>query len=269
MPCAQKIHKEVASELHRQHLRDHIQVGDEGALQDNRDVGGVEELDGVAGVLASVPSRLDGQVHPEALEVDDNAKDEHCGAKVHQVGQILAVESLTQGTHLVLSCCEKVEECNDGSLKLGAAASVDGGGAESLPDDGLADVGGDEEGDPAAEAVTLLKQLVQEQHNETGHKQLDDDQQTDTSADVTWVPVHSSQHVHNCLSDCDDHAKELLGAVEESPVLGSVSLLNQLGARKQLHDQSGGDDGGDAELHEGSSVRSKDNSDPVEGVRRV
>ena len=71
------------------------------------------------------------------------------------------------------------------------------------------------------------------------------------------------------LSDSDDHAKELLGAIEESPVLGSVSHLNQLGAGKQLHDKSGGDDGGDAELHEGSSVRSKDNSDPVEGVRRV
>ena len=42
------------------HLRDHIQVRDEGALQDDRDVGGVEELDGVAGVLAPVPGRLDG-----------------------------------------------------------------------------------------------------------------------------------------------------------------------------------------------------------------
>ena len=65
-----------------------------------------------------------------------------------------------------------MEKSNDGALKLGAAASVDGGGAESLPDDGLADVGGDEEGDPAAKAVTLLEQLVQQQHNETGHKQL-------------------------------------------------------------------------------------------------
>jgi len=203
------------------------------------------------------------------LEVDDHAKDEDCSAKVHQIGQVLAVESLTQSTHLILPCGKKVEQSNDCALKFGAAASVDGGGAESLPDDSLADVGGDEEGDPAAKAITLLKQLVQQQHNETGHEQLDNDQQTDTSADVTWVSIHPGQHIHNGLSDSDDHAKKLLGAVEESPVLGSVSHLNQLGAGKQLHDESGGDDGGDAELHESSSVGRQNYSDPVEGVRRV
>ena len=71
------------------------------------------------------------------------------------------------------------------------------------------------------------------------------------------------------LSNSDDHAKELLGAVEEGPVLGGVSHLDQLSARQQLHDQARGDDGRDAQLHEGSSVGSQDNSDPVEGVRRV
>ena len=126
-----------------------------------------------------------------------------------------------------------MEQSDHSSLKLCASAGVDGGGAEGLPDDGLADVRGDEQGNAAAKAVTLLEQLVQQQHNETGHKQLkqigfincfmfqinvfsmlmniyptltgekycylDDDQQTDTSADVTWVSVHASQHIHNCL----------------------------------------------------------------------
>merc|ERR550525_14566 len=168
------------------------------------------------------------------------------GATVFIFGQVLPVESLAQSTHLVLPCGQEVEEGNDGALKLCASAGVDGGGAESLPDNRLADVGGDEQGNPAAKTVTLLEKLVQQQHNETGHKQLDDDQQTDTSADVTRVSVHTSQHVHNCLSNSDDHAKELLGAVEEGPVLGGVSHLDQ-----------------------GSSVGSQDNSDPVEGVRRV
>ena len=118
-----------------------------------------------------------------------------------------------------------MEESNDCALKLGAATGVDSGGAEGFPDDGFADVGGDEEGDPAAKAITLLKQLVQQQHNETGHKQLkmrdqsmklalckfkaaeenlkfshlDDDQQTDTSADVTGITVHPSQDVDDGL----------------------------------------------------------------------
>ena len=70
-------------------------------MQNDRDVGSVEELDGVAGVLAPVPCRLDWQVHSEALEVDDYAKDEDRGAEVHEVGQVLAIESLTQSTDLV------------------------------------------------------------------------------------------------------------------------------------------------------------------------
>ena len=51
------------------------------------------------------------------------------------------------------------------------------------------------------------------------------------------------------LSDSDDHAKELLGAVKESPVLRGVAHLDQLGTGQQLHDQSRGDDGGHAEFH--------------------
>lgn len=35
------------------------------------------------------------------LEVYDNAKDEDSGQQVGQVGQVLAVEGLTQGSHLM------------------------------------------------------------------------------------------------------------------------------------------------------------------------
>ena len=109
----------------RCHLRDHVEVGDEGGLEDDRDVGGVEELDGVAGVLPPVAGRLDRQVHTEALkkgdedhdddkddggghgevpdadlEVDDHSEDEDGGSEVHEVGQVLAVEGLAECTHL-------------------------------------------------------------------------------------------------------------------------------------------------------------------------
>ena len=52
------------------------------------------------------------------------------------------------------------------------SASVDSGGAEGLPDDCLANVGGDEEGDTRAEAIALLKQLVQQQDNQTCNEEL-------------------------------------------------------------------------------------------------
>lgn len=37
-----------------------VKVGDERRLQDNGDVGGVEQLDGVRRILSTVASRLDG-----------------------------------------------------------------------------------------------------------------------------------------------------------------------------------------------------------------
>lgn len=52
------------------------------------------------------------------------------------------------------------------------SSGVDSGGAEGLPHDGLADVGGNEQRDPRAEAVTFLEQLVQQQDDHAGNKQL-------------------------------------------------------------------------------------------------
>lgn len=66
-PGAQQADQQVATEAGRQHLGDDIKVGHQGGLQDDGDVGGVEKLDRVGVVLASVTSRLDGQVHSEAL----------------------------------------------------------------------------------------------------------------------------------------------------------------------------------------------------------
>ena len=48
-------------------LGDDVEVGDQGALQHDGDVGGVEQLDGVGAVLATVASTLDGEIHSEAL----------------------------------------------------------------------------------------------------------------------------------------------------------------------------------------------------------
>ena len=60
-----------------------------------------------------------------------------------------------------------------------------------------------------------------------------------------------------------------MSSVEESPVLGSVSDLNDLCACEQLHDQTGSDDGRDAELHQGAAIGGQDDADPVERIGRV
>ena len=128
IPHSQQIDKEVTSELDTEHLRDHVEVGDQGGLEDDGYVGGVEELDGVAAVLTSVPGALDRQVHSESLEVDHHTEDEDGGEQVHQVGQVLSVESFSKSSHLVLSRGQEMEESNHSSLELSSSASVDSGG---------------------------------------------------------------------------------------------------------------------------------------------
>lgn len=56
---------------------------------------------------------------------------------------------------------------------LRTSASVHSGGAEGLPDNCLTDVGGNEEGDTRAKTVALLEELIQQQNNQTCHKQLE------------------------------------------------------------------------------------------------
>lgn len=58
-------------------------------------------------------------------------------------------------------------------------------------------------------------------------------------------------------------------SVKQSSVLGRISDLNDLGTRQELHDETGGDDGRDTQLHEGSPVGGQDDTDPVEGIRGV
>lgn len=86
--------------------------------------------------------------------------------------------------------------------------SVDGGGAERLPHDRFADVGGDEEGDARSESVALLEQLVEEENDEPGDEQLDDDQEAHAGADLGGVAVHAGHDVHDGLPDRDDHSED-------------------------------------------------------------
>ena len=58
------------------------------------------------------------------------------------------------------------------ALELGASASVDSGGREGLPYDGLADVGGDEQRDATAQSIALRQQLVEDDHHHSRREQL-------------------------------------------------------------------------------------------------
>lgn len=148
-PGSQQVNQEVSTEACGEHLRDDVEVGHQRRLQDDGNIGGVEKLDGIGVVLATVTCRLDGKVHSEALrfrtihtdksllarhsdafsrswvrlthlEVYDHGEDEDGGNEVHEVGKVLPVEGLSQRTHFIGPSGQQVKQCDDGTLKLGA-----------------------------------------------------------------------------------------------------------------------------------------------------
>ena len=101
-----------------EHLRNDVKIGNQSALKDDRDVGGVEKFDGIRRILSPVTSGLDGQVHAESLEIYDDDEDEHGRQQVHQVGQVLTVKGLTESAHFVRSRRQQMEQGDDRSLEL-------------------------------------------------------------------------------------------------------------------------------------------------------
>ena len=59
--------------------------------------------------------------------------------------------------------------------------------------------------------VTFLEKLIEEEDDESGHEQLDDDEQADAGADVGGLAVHAGHHVHDGLAQGDDHAEHCRG----------------------------------------------------------
>lgn len=57
---------------------------------------------------------------PAHLEVYDHCKNEDGGDEVHEIWQVLPVEGLSEGAHLICACGQQVKQGNDGSLKLSA-----------------------------------------------------------------------------------------------------------------------------------------------------
>mmetsp|Transcript_1937 Transcript_1937/g.5612 ORF Transcript_1937/g.5612 Transcript_1937/m.5612 type:complete len:425 (-) Transcript_1937:27-1301(-) len=270
LPLAEKANENVGRGAVVQELGDEVDVGNQGRLEDDGHVGGVEELDGVGSGLSTVLLVLDGQIDAPSLEVDDDGEDEDGGGEVGKVGEVLAVDGLLEGADLVIAGDEEMEESDDGSLELSSAASVDGGGTEGLPDNVFTDVGGNEQTDATSEAVSLLKELVEGEDNETGAEQLSDDDEGITGSDGTEVTVHATDNISDGLADRDEDTEELLGALEEGAVLLDVVVhLDDAGASQKLHDQTGRNDGTDAQLHEGAAVRGQDDAHPVERVGRL
>lgn len=157
-----------------------------------------------------------------------------------------------------------MDKADNGTLELRATASVDSGGRECAPDDRLANVGGDEERDTATKTVALLEKLVKENDNDGGCKKLDDEENADTGAEVSGRTVETSQDVNTGLAERQDDGEELLGSLVELAVRLEVEVdVDEVGSGKKLEDHARGDDGGDTQFHQCSSVTRHHHSQPV------
>jgi hypothetical protein len=67
LPFSEKVHEEVTAELLSENLREEVEVGDESSLEDDRNVGGVEELDGVWLLVSFHFAGRNGKLNAEAL----------------------------------------------------------------------------------------------------------------------------------------------------------------------------------------------------------
>lgn len=82
-----------------------------------------------------------------------------------------------------------MEQGDDCAFEFRAAAGVDCGWGEGLPDDGFADVCCNEEGDTTAQAIALLQELVEQDDDQASKDKLHDEQKADASAEVAWLSV--------------------------------------------------------------------------------
>lgn len=71
---------------------------------------------------------------------------------------------------------QEMEKGNDSTLEFGSLVGSNGDWGERFPEDGLADVGGDEEGDTRAEAVSLLEELIEHEYHESSEEKLGNDE---------------------------------------------------------------------------------------------
>merc|ERR1712051_807967 len=101
-----------------QDLRKEVEVRYEGCLQDDRDVGGVEQLDRIGIGLSSDALILQMKLNSEALEVNDDQDDDDGGYQVGDVWRVLPIECLLDSVKLILLGQEEVEKCDDGSFEF-------------------------------------------------------------------------------------------------------------------------------------------------------
>jgi hypothetical protein len=126
LPLAKETNENIASELSGENLGEEVNVGDEGCLKDNWNVGGVEQLDWIWLLETSHLSTGETELNSETLEVNNDHHDDSGGEEVAKVGGILSIKRLLQTIKLIWFRDQKVEGSDDGAFEFGSLISSNG-----------------------------------------------------------------------------------------------------------------------------------------------
>jgi len=111
-------------------------------LENDWDIAGIEELDGVGACHSSCEFILDWNIDSETLEEDDDGEDYDGSEEVGDVGELLSVEGFFEGSDFVVSGDKKVDESYESSFELRPACCCDRCWGERFPNNGFTDIGG-------------------------------------------------------------------------------------------------------------------------------
>jgi len=124
-PLSNERHEVVTRVLSVEHLREEVEVGGEGSLQNDGDVRGIEQLDGVGHFVTTYLSVTQSQFNAESLEVDNYKEDNHSSQQAGNVRRVFTVEGVLEGQHFVGLSQQGVEEGDDGTFEFGVLLSLD------------------------------------------------------------------------------------------------------------------------------------------------
>lgn len=126
-PLSEAVDEEVVglSILSVEDLREEVEVGDECSLQDDGDVRGIEQLDGVRHFVTTHLSVSESQFDAESLEVDNDKEHNDGSQQAGNVGGVLTVEGVLEGEDLVRFGQEGVEEGDNGTFEFSILFSLD------------------------------------------------------------------------------------------------------------------------------------------------
>jgi hypothetical protein len=83
-----------------------------------------------------------------------------------------------------------------------------------------------------------LKELVQQNDNQTSNNELNNQENTDTSAKVAGLAVETGQDVNASLAEGKDDGKQLLGSLVELAVGLEVKVdVDEVGTGEELQKQ--------------------------------